>query len=183
MKKHTKIDTSPSARKTPRFLRIGILASLALLSAGVVTAIARHESGATAASVTRETAPSVASQAVKNQAGVALRNLPVDMQTLQQRPLTPDEAQKMADALKRMANQSTDGLVSVKHADGTVEMDLQGRFQNVMLAKRNDDGTIEQACVDNPIAGAEFLGIDPQLVGGQPRTNAPVRKAPRPLER
>src|SRR5437762_12814078 len=109
MKKHTKIDTSRSARKMPRFLRIAILAALALLSAGVVTAIARHESGATPVTVTRENAPTVAPQAARITTGVALRNLPVDMQTLQQRPLTADEAQKMADALKRMANQSNDG--------------------------------------------------------------------------
>ena len=46
-----------------------------------------------------------------------------------------------------------------------VSMDLQGRFQNVALAKKNEDGSVSQSCVDNPASGAAFFGIDPQLVG------------------
>jgi len=86
-------------------------------------------------------------------------------QTGQIRPLTQEEAQKLAAALKELANQSTDGLKSVHHPDGSVSMDLQGHFQNVALARKNDDGSVTQACVDNPEAGAAFFGIDPQLVG------------------
>ena len=84
----------------------------------------------------------------------------------------------MAEALKRMANQSTDGLVSQRRADGTVSVDLQDRFQNVMLARKNDDGTVEQGCVDNPRAGAAFLGIDPALVGDTAKR--PPAQAKRP---
>ena len=47
-------------------------------------------------------------------------------------------------------------------------MDLQGRFQNLALAKRNEQGTVTEACVDNPKAAAAFLEIDPQLVGVDP---------------
>src|SRR5207302_9303776 len=76
-------------------------------------------------------------------------------QTLQQGPLTPEQAQQIAAALKD--NQSSDGLVQVQNADGSVGMDLQGRFQNVILAKKNDDGSVEQACVDNSEAATTFL--------------------------
>ena len=48
-------------------------------------------------------------------------------------------------------------------------MDLQGRFQNVMLAKKEDDGTISQACVDNVDSAAAFFEIDPALLGAAPR--------------
>ena len=44
-----------------------------------------------------------------------------------------------------------------KHKDGTVSVDLQGRFQNVTMAKRNDDGTVSSACVDTPEAAGAFL--------------------------
>jgi hypothetical protein len=81
------------------------------------------------------------------------------------RPLTPEEAQRMAEGLRQLANQSTDGLQYVTHADGSVSVDLQGRFQNLTLAKRNEQGTVTEACVDNPKAAAVFLEIDPQLVG------------------
>ena len=88
-------------------------------------------------------------------------------QSGQIRPLTQEEAQKLADGIKQLVNKSTDGLVSIKRPDGSVSMDLQGRFQNVALAKKNDDGTVSQACVDNPESAARFFGIDPQLVRDQ----------------
>jgi hypothetical protein len=40
------------------------------------------------------------------------------------------------------------GLVQVHHADGSVSMDLQGRYQNVSIAHKNPDGTVT-VCTDN----------------------------------
>ena len=88
-------------------------------------------------------------------------------QETQTRPLTQQEAQKVAQGIKQLVNKSTEGLVSVQHADGTVSMDLQGRFQNVAVARKNADGTITQACVDTPEAAARFFQIDPQLIEDQ----------------
>lgn len=95
----------------------------------------------------------------------AAGSIPLNSQTGQIRPLTQDEAEKLADGIKRLVNQSTEGLRSVRHADGTVELDLEGRFQNIAVVRRNVDGTVSQSCVDNPKAAADFFGIDPQLVG------------------
>lgn len=80
------------------------------------------------------------------------------------RPLSPAEAQRLAQGILQLVNQSTDNLVQVRRASGAVSMDLQGHFQDVMLAKKNDDGTISQACVDNPADAAAFFEIDPLLV-------------------
>jgi hypothetical protein len=90
--------------------------------------------------------------------------------------LTPEEAQKMAAGIQQLVSQSADGLVQVQHANGAVSMDLQGRFQNVTVAKREADGTLTQGCVDNPDTAAAFFELDPQTVGGTPRTaqSAPV---------
>jgi hypothetical protein len=98
----------------------------------------------------------------------------VDTQTGQIKPLSPQEAQQLAEGLKKMLNRSTEGLVPVRQADGSVYIDLQGRFQNVAVARVNPDGSIEQSCVDNPEAAAKFFGIDPQLVGA-PQTNQPAK--------
>lgn len=78
--------------------------------------------------------------------------------------LTAEEAQKLAAGLKDLVNQSTEGLSEVKHADGSSSVDLQGRFQNVTVAKINKDGSISQSCVDNPKAAGAFFGIDPKLI-------------------
>jgi hypothetical protein len=103
-------------------------------------------------------------------------SIPLDPQTGQVRPLTQDEAQRLAAGIKQLVNQSTDGLQSVKHADGTVSMDLQGRFQNIAVAKLDEDGKLTQSCVDNPESAAAFFGINPELVGakaaGAPQVNA-----------
>ncbi len=98
---------------------------------------------------------------------------PFAAQTGQIRPLTQEEAQKLAEGIKELVNQSTDGLKSVRHDDGSVSMDLEGRFQSVAVAKRDADGTLTQSCVDNRGAAAAFFGIDPQLVGVSRNTAAP----------
>ena len=97
-------------------------------------------------------------------------------QDTQVRPLTQEEAQKVAQGIKQLVNKSTDGLVSVQHADGSVSIDLQGRFQNVAVAKKNADGSITQACVDTPEAAAKFFEIDPRLVEDQATPRRPQTK-------
>ena len=113
---------------------------------------------------------------------VAGREVQVDPQTGQIKPLSPEEAKRLADGLKVMLNNSTEGLVEVHHADGSVSMDLQGRFQHVMVARIEADGTLTQSCVDNPEAAASFFGIDPQLLGVEPAkgaaTQPPARSKP-----
>ena len=79
-------------------------------------------------------------------------------------PLTPAEAQTLAEGLKPLVNQSTEGLVQVQRPDGSVSMNLEGRFQNVIVAKKEADGTVSQSCVNNADSAAAFFGIKPQLI-------------------
>ena len=153
-----KVVSKPLVKRFPRLLGTGLLLVLLLLTVGVVAGLSRQESSA------RETGgkSAIISTDDTNAANSSVQVVP---QTGQVKPLTQEEAQKLAVALKALANQSTEGLQQVRHADGTVSMDLQGRFQNVALAKRNGDGTLSQSCIDNPAAGAAFFGIDPKLVG------------------
>jgi hypothetical protein len=58
-------------------------------------------------------------------------------------------------------------------------MDLQGRFQNVMLAKKETDGTISQACVDTAADAAAFFEIDPEVLSAAKRV---VSQAATPLD-
>lgn len=97
----------------------------------------------------------------------------VDRQTGKTRPLTPEESQRLAEGIKQLVNQSTEGLVEVRHANGGVSMDLQGHFQNVMLAKKEADGTVSHSCVNDLEAAADFFEIDPALLG----IAAPVSKS------
>jgi hypothetical protein len=98
------------------------------------------------------------------------------------RPLTQEEAQQLAQGLKGLVNPSADGLSTVRHQNGAVSMNLDGRFQNIAVARKNDNGSLLQSCVDNPQSAAAFFGIDQKLMGAtksgtSPRTDsAPFEK-------
>lgn len=152
MKKPQKTSERHAAARRARLFRAGVIAAM-LFAIGAVTVIARYESRGH--DPQRESP--VASQPRKNFVTVEVggKKLQVNAQALQQGPLTQEQAQQIADALKD--NKSTNGLVQVKNSNGSVSVDLQGRFQNVMLARRNDDGSISTACVDSAEAAAAFL--------------------------
>ena len=93
----------------------------------------------------------------------------------QQKP-TAEEAKILAAGLKPLVNNSFEGLTAQKRADGSVQVNLEGRFQNVVVAKREDDGSLSQSCVNNPEAAAAFFNLTPQDVGA-----AGVGAATKPL--
>jgi hypothetical protein len=118
-----------------------------------------------------ERSSTVTNSANQNYLTVKLAGLRVQTnQKGQIRPLTQQEAQNMADGIKEMINQSPEGLKSVRHPDGSVSVDLQDRFQNVTVARKNDDGTVTQSCVDNSQSAAAFFELDPQLFQGRTKT-------------
>ena len=177
MKKRTD-KRHPAARRT-RVFRVGVFASI-VLTVGAATAVANYESRGVGASSANQGAPAQSANNSAQPAGnfvtveVGGKKLKVNAQTLQQGPLTQEQSQQIADALK--GNKSTDGLVEVEHADGTVEMNLDGRFQNVIVAKKNDDGSVSQACVDNPEAASAFLNGDRTNTGTGTTRRAAVKE-------
>jgi len=156
------------SRRLRRLLAIGVVLASASVAIGAAAIAARRPS---------ERAVTEPARNVPDQTASALA-APQDPQTGQIRPLTQDEAQRLAAALKELANPSTDGLKQTQHADGSVSINLDGRFQNIALARRNTDGSIAQGCIDNPQAGAAFFGIDPQLVGAESRPTNGTGKTP-----
>jgi hypothetical protein len=158
MKKPNKFRQNRSARKRTVLFRIGMLA-LVLFAMGMITAIAKYGSRNSESIIPKNQRPVANEPAKVVTVEMNGKKLSVNAQTLQQGPLTQEQAQQIADALKD--NQSTDGLVQVQNPDGSVSVDLQGRFQNVMMAKKNDDGSVSQACVDNSKAASAFLSANP----------------------
>ena len=157
------------ARRFGRLHVFGIIVALVVLIVGAVTVLSRQPvSGKD--SQKQETTSVVPNKANKNYATVKVagQEPQVNRQDENIQPLTPQEAEKLAAGLKPMLNQSTEGLVQVQHPDGSVSMDLEGRFQNVTVARINKDGTVSQSCVDNPRAAGAFFGIDPKLIENAP---------------
>lgn len=178
MKKHKRPSANLSAHS--RRSSITVLVAVVIIVVAAITVVSKQfaKSSNHASAVVAETGKKYVT--VK----VAGRDVQVDPQTGQIKPMSPEAAQKLAEGLKTMLNKSTEGLGRHRNADGSVSMDLEGRFQNVVVAKVNADGTLEQACVDEPLAAAQFFGMDPQLLGvQQPQsftsqpTTTPARKA------
>jgi len=61
--------------------------------------------------------------------------------------VTDPADRQLAETIKRLANRSHEGLVERHDKDGTVSIDVQGRFQNVMLGKLNPHGEPTVGCV------------------------------------
>jgi hypothetical protein len=158
---------------------IGIAVTVAVLLIGVVTALSMQKRPSEQ-SLVKERTSEVTRQTSRNYvtSNSSGQTVVVDRQTGQWRPLTPEEARVLAQGIKELVSQSTDGLVEVHHANGTVSMNLQGRFQNVLLAKKEADGTVSQSCVDNVDSAAAFFEIDPELLGSK----TPISKAPTSLK-
>jgi hypothetical protein len=100
-------------------------------------------------------------------AAVAGQQAANDPATGRLRQPTREEAKALAEALKDMVNQSTEGLTVVQHADGTKSVDLQDRFQSVSVAKVSD-GAVETRCVTSAEEAKEFLESAPQPKAQQP---------------
>jgi hypothetical protein len=151
MKKSIGTRHGHSPARSARSFYVALSVSILLLT-GVVTAIAKYESR-----IDDSRARAGQPQPALNYVPVNMggKKLQVNAQALQQGPLTQEQAQQLAEALKD--NKSTDGLVQVQNPDGSVSMNLQGRFQNVAVAKKNDDGSVSQACLDNSAAAGAFL--------------------------
>ena len=163
------------AKRFGRLHVFGILAAIAVLVVGAVTVLSRQTAKGPDAKK-QETASLIPNKPNKKYVTVNMggQDVHVDPQTGDIQPLTPQEAEKLAAGLKPMLNQSTEGLVQVQHPDGSVSVDLKGRFQNVTVARINKDGTVSQSCVDNPRSAGAFFGIDPKLIENAPK--APTTK-------
>jgi hypothetical protein len=129
----------------------------------------------------QHTASAVTNANAKNSVTVKVggQDIHVNGQTGEVKPLTQDEVQKMVAAMKKMANQSTEGLSQVQHEDGSVSMDLGDRFQNVTIARQTKDGSVTTSCVDNPTSAARFFEATDNSSDNSTNVNQrqPVRRA------
>ena len=59
------------------------------------------------------------------------------------------------------------------------DFNLQGRFQNVAVARVEADGTVTQSCIDKPKQAASFFGIDPALLGVEAKEGTTAQQSAR----
>ena len=61
---------------------------------------------------------------------------------------TPEQLKELSDLQQYQVDHSDAGLVEVHHADGSVSIDLQGRFQEYATVRIGPDGKMTFQCVD-----------------------------------
>ncbi len=63
---------------------------------------------------------------------------------------SPEQVAAMGLSEEGMVSHEGDGLTVVQHANGMRSVDLQGRFQEFVVARKTADGKVVVGCVDNP---------------------------------
>jgi hypothetical protein len=148
-----------SARKLPRISFTSLVVAIVVLAVGAITVVSRQKlSTNQTSSVEAKTANAGLA------ANATAHDVHFHVQDDQVQQLSPEDAEKLAGGLRQLVNQSSEELVEVHHADGTVSVDLENQFQNVTVARVNPNGKLAQSCVDNPVAAGAFFGIDPKLI-------------------
>ncbi len=163
-----------ASKKLRRQTVLTALVATVILAAGAMTVLSRQSAG------TREESRMADKTTVVN-SKMAHQDAHLTDDSGRQE-LTAEDAQKLGAGLKELVNQSTEGLVETKHADGSVSVDLDGRFQNVTVARINKDGSLEQSCVDNPQAAGAFFGIDPKLIDNTAESGSTKRPKVNPAK-
>ena len=66
----------------------------------------------------------------------------------------------MVDRVSALTNRSSEGLTVNQQPNGMKLVNLEGRFNGVVLGRANADGTTEIRCVFSMEEAAEFLGLE-----------------------
>src|SRR5687768_9996028 len=116
-KKSSKHNVANRRRRLLFFVAVAVV-----VAATAITVISR-QSGRTTQAANREEAKAAASTTrtfVTRRVGN--QDIHIDTQSGEIKPLTQEEAQRLANGLAPMLDTSTDGLTQVRHADGSVSM-------------------------------------------------------------
>jgi hypothetical protein len=91
---------------------------------------------------------------------VATRAIILDKVSGQLRKPTTEETDAMVNQISSLTNRSSEGLTVNQGANGMKLVDLEGRFNGVVLGRANADGTTEVRCVFTMEEAADFLGLE-----------------------
>ena len=157
MKKHIEKKKTRHARS-----RVWVIAAALATAITVAFGIAMLGASPTASAQPAGNQP----QAEDNDVTVQFANqkIKIDPQTGKLRKPTAEEARAIMGTINGLTNRSSAGLQVTRQADGIRKIDLQGRYQTVVLAKPNPDGTNEVRCVTSAEEASQFLGIDPAKI-------------------
>jgi hypothetical protein len=142
---------------------IGSLASIIVIGVAIVAVVSSQTATAQQQSVEQQSQP--ANEDISIQ--FASQNISIDAATGRLRKPTVEEARAIVKTLTGLTNRSSKGLHVDHLPNGVSRLDLRDRFQNVIVAKPNTDGTTDIRCVTTMEQATEFLGLDPSKIPGK----------------
>lgn len=161
---------SPSKRRRRYLSPTSIVVVMIVLAIGTVTVASRQR-----LSIGIDKTTSAAGGSGATHLKVSPQDSPLNTQNAQDNR-TPEEAARLAAGLSQVIDQSTEGLVEIQHANGSVSMNLEDHFQNVTVARIDQRGNLAQSCVDNPQAASSFFRLNPELIQSQRRVARPTNQ-------
>jgi hypothetical protein len=91
---------------------------------------------------------------------VATKEIIFDKATNKLRKPTPEETQALVEHISTLTNRSSEGLTGKQLPNGATQVNLKGRFNEVVIGRANPDGTVETRCVESIEEAAAFLGLE-----------------------
>ena len=136
--------SSTRRRFKGKLAQIGIIVSLVILGAALLTSVALPRSSSKASQKRYK----------------ATKEIVLDKTTGTVRKPTQEETDTMVNQISVLTNRSSEGLTVNQSANGMKSVNLEGRFNSVALGRANADGTTEIRCVFSIEEAADFLGLE-----------------------
>lgn len=90
--------------------------------------------------------------------GASGQQVAIDAKSGKLRQPTQEEIKELVAGMK--LNDSAEGLTSKRVGNGSQVMNIEGRFENMLIAKTNADGSVSTACVSSKKQAEDFLKAD-----------------------
>jgi hypothetical protein len=90
--------------------------------------------------------------------GASGQQVSIDSKTGKLRQPTQEEIQALVAGMK--LNDSTEGLSAKTVGNGSTMLNIEGRFENTLIMKKNADGSVSTSCVSNSKQAEAFLKAD-----------------------
>jgi hypothetical protein len=142
----------PPRQKNKRLVRFAAISALIVAIAGITTVVLSQDKNSDSKATRQESG--------KARKYVATREIIFDQASGKLRKPTDEETKALVERVSVLTNRSSDGLTINTQPNGMKLVDLEGRFNGVVLGRANADGTTEVRCVFTMEEAAEFLGLE-----------------------
>ena len=143
----------PHRQKNKRLVRFAAISAVIVAIVGITTVVLSQDKNSASKGSLRQ-------EPTKEKKYVATREIIFDQASGKLRKPTDEETQTLVAQVSKLTNRSSEGLTIETDPNGKKLVNLEGRFNGVVLGRANADGTTEVRCVFTMEEAAEFLGLE-----------------------